>query len=176
MTISAAVAPTNAGTAAYTQASTGSKTGSGSGTTGTSSSSSTSSASANALSINNGLASLAGNFQSFLTLLTTQLQNQDPLNPTDTNQFTQQITQMTGVEQQLISNQLLQQLVSAQGGGLTAAAGLIGDNVTAPGASASTPVTGVVTGVSQSNGQTLLTVGSTQIPLSSITSVSVPSS
>lgn len=167
-----AVAPTNAASAAFTQASTGSKTGSGSNTSGAGSSSSTSSTGANALSINNGLASLAGNFQSFLTLLTTQLQNQDPLNPTDTNQFTQQITQMTGVEQQLISNQLLQQLVSAQGGGLSTAAGLIGDTVTAPGASASTPVTGVVTGVSQSNGQTLLSIGSNQIPLSSVTSVS----
>lgn len=117
-------------------------------------------------------AALSQNYNTFLTLLTTQLQNQDPLNPTDTNQFTQQITQMTGVEQQLISNQLLQQLVSAQGGGLSTAAGLIGDTVTAPGASASTPVTGVVTGVSQSNGQTLLSIGSNQIPLSSVTSVS----
>ena len=169
-----AVAPTNAANAAATQGSKGSQAGSG--TSGTNGSSSTSSTGANGLSINNGLASLAGNFQSFLTLLTTQLQNQDPLNPTDTNEFTQQITQMTGVEQQLVSNQLLQQLVAAQGGGLTSAAGLIGDTVTAPGASASTPVTGTVTGVTQSNGQTLLTLGgSNQSPLSSVTSVSAPS-
>ncbi|HET6194756.1 MAG TPA: flagellar hook capping FlgD N-terminal domain-containing protein, partial [Acetobacteraceae bacterium] len=33
---------------------------------------------------------IAGNFQSFLQLLTTQLQNQNPLDPLDTNQFTQQ--------------------------------------------------------------------------------------
>ncbi|HJZ19416.1 MAG TPA: flagellar hook capping FlgD N-terminal domain-containing protein, partial [Bradyrhizobium sp.] len=41
----------------------------------------------------NALASqqIAGNFQSFLTLLTTQLQNQNPLDPLDTNQFTQQL-------------------------------------------------------------------------------------
>ena len=76
----------------------------------------TSSASASTLGVNNGLASLADNFQSFLSLLTTQLQNQDPLNPTDTNQFTEQITQMTGVEQQLMSNQLLQQLITQQTG------------------------------------------------------------
>jgi len=126
--------------------------------------------------VNNGLASLAGNFQSFLTLLTTQLRNQDPLNPTDTNQFTQQITQMTGVEQQLLSNQLLQQLVAVQGG-LPAEASLIGKNVTAPDPSGgSTPITGVVTGVSTQNGQTMLTVGSSQIPLSSITGVSVSNS
>ena len=118
-----------------------------------------------------GMQSLAGNFDTFLQLLTTQLQNQDPLNPTDTNQFTQQITSMTGVEQQLISNQLLQQLV-AQQTGVGAAAGLIGDTITASGAKSSDPpITGTVTAVGQSNGVTMLTVGSNQVPLSSITSV-----
>jgi len=157
---STAVAPTNAAQAAAS-----------SGTNATSSTAGASSASASALSVNNGLASLAGNFQSFLSLLTTQLQNQDPLNPTDTNQFTQQITSMTGVEQQLMSNQLLQQLV-AQQTGIGAAAGLMGDTVTAPGATSSDPaITGTVTAVSESNGQTMLTVGSNQVPLSSITGV-----
>jgi flagellar basal-body rod modification protein FlgD len=47
---------------------------------------------------------LAGNFQTFLTLLTTQLQNQNPLDPLDTNQFTQQLVQFAGVEQQLKTN------------------------------------------------------------------------
>ena len=131
----------------------------------------TSSASSSSLSVNNGLASLAGNFQSFLSLLTTQLQHQDPLNPTDTNQFTQQITQMTGVEQQLVSNQLLQQLV-AQQTGVGAAANLIGDTITASGAKSSDPaITGKVTAVTQDNGQTMLTVGDKQVPFSSVTSV-----
>jgi flagellar basal-body rod modification protein FlgD len=86
---------------------------------------------------NNGLAQLADNYQTFLSLLTTQLKNQDPLSPLDTNQFTQQLTQMTGVEQQLLSNQLLQQLVSqSQGGGLTGAVGLIGKTVNATDTSA----------------------------------------
>jgi flagellar basal-body rod modification protein FlgD len=175
---STAVAPTNAATAQFTAPTKGasntpsSPSSSGtSGASGASGATGTSSASANSISINGGLASLAGNFQSFLSLLTTQLQNQDPLNPTDTNQFTQQITQMTGVEQQLISNQLLQQLVSQQTG-VAAAAGMIGDKITAPGAKSSDPaITGTVTAVSQSNGQTLLTVGANQVPLSSITSV-----
>ena len=43
---------------------------------------------------------IAGNFQTFLQLLTTQLQNQNPLDPLDTNQFTQQLVQFAGVEQQ----------------------------------------------------------------------------
>ena len=45
-----------------------------------------------------GLGSLADNFITFLTLLTTQLKNQDPTAPLDSNQFTQQLVQMTGVE------------------------------------------------------------------------------
>ena len=57
---------------------------------------------------------LAGNFQTFLTLLTTQLQNQNPLDPLDTNQFTQQLVQFAGVEQQLKSNDQLTSLVALQ--------------------------------------------------------------
>ena len=57
---------------------------------------------------------LAGNFQTFLTLLTTQLQNQNPLSPLDTNQFTQQLVQFAGVEQQLKTNDQLQSLLTLQ--------------------------------------------------------------
>jgi flagellar basal-body rod modification protein FlgD len=57
---------------------------------------------------------LADNFQTFLTLLTTQLQNQNPLDPLDTNQFTQQLVQFAQVEQQLKSNDQLSTLVSLQ--------------------------------------------------------------
>ena len=59
-------------------------------------------------------ATLAGNFQSFLTLLTTQLKNQNPLDPLDTNQFTQQLVEFAGVEQQLKTNDELTSLVSLQ--------------------------------------------------------------
>jgi flagellar basal-body rod modification protein FlgD len=57
---------------------------------------------------------LAGNFQTFLTLLTTQLKNQNPLDPLDTNQFTQQLVQFAGVEQQLKTNTELSTLVTLQ--------------------------------------------------------------
>jgi flagellar basal-body rod modification protein FlgD len=57
---------------------------------------------------------IAGNFQTFLTLLTTQLKNQDPTSPLDTNQFTQQLVQFAQVEQQLKSNSQLATLVSLQ--------------------------------------------------------------
>lgn len=82
-----------------------------SGTTPSTSSSGTSSAAAT-----NALASqqIAGNFQSFLQLLTTQLQNQNPLDPLDTNQFTQQLVEFAGVQQQLNTNDSLATLVSLQ--------------------------------------------------------------
>src|SRR6202012_2912190 len=82
-----------------------------SGTTPLPAGSSTSSAGAT-----NALASqqIAGNFQSFLTLLTTQLQNQNPLDPLDTNQFTQQLVEFAGVQQQLNTNDSLATLVSLQ--------------------------------------------------------------
>ena len=57
---------------------------------------------------------IAGNFQSFLQLLTTQLQNQDPLSPLDTNQFTQQLVEFAGVQQQINTNDSLATLVSLQ--------------------------------------------------------------
>ena len=75
-----------------------------------SSSSSSSGSSANALANQQ----IAGNFQSFLTLLTTQLQNQNPLDPLDTNQFTQQLVEFAGVQQQLNTNDSLSTLVSLQ--------------------------------------------------------------
>ena len=86
-----------------------------------------------AATINSGLGQIASNYTTFLSLLTTQLKNQDPTSPLDTNQFTQQLTQMTGVQQQLLSNQLLQQLVNQSQGGVVSAVGLIGKTVTANG-------------------------------------------
>lgn len=57
---------------------------------------------------------LASNFTTFLQLLTTQLKNQNPLDPLDTNQFTQQLVQFAQVEQQLKSNDQLATLVALQ--------------------------------------------------------------
>ncbi|MBI1328478.1 MAG: hypothetical protein GC166_01100 [Alphaproteobacteria bacterium] len=55
---------------------------------------------------------LASNFDTFLTLLTTQLQNQDPLSPMDSNQFTQQLVAYSQVEQQINTNDSLKSLIS----------------------------------------------------------------
>jgi flagellar basal-body rod modification protein FlgD len=80
-----------------------------------------------------GRANLVSNFETFLQLLTTQLKNQDPLSPLDSNDFTAQLTQMAGVEQQLLTNDLLQALVNQGTSGLDGAVSYIGKFVTAAG-------------------------------------------
>ena len=75
---------------------------------------------------------LAGNFETFLSLLTTQLKNQNPLDPLDTNQFTQQLVQFAGVEQQLKTNDTLSALLtSSQTAQAGAAFNLVGREITA---------------------------------------------
>lgn len=81
--------------------------------------------------LNSSRSRLADSEQTFLSLLTTQLKNQDPLSPLDSNQFTAQIVQMTGVEQQLMTNDLLKMLVGMSDGGLAGSVNLIGKSVTA---------------------------------------------
>jgi flagellar basal-body rod modification protein FlgD len=56
-------------------------------------------------------ARLADNYDTFLVLLTAQLQNQDPLAPMDSTQFTQQLVQFSQVEQQIRTNEQLESLV-----------------------------------------------------------------
>jgi flagellar basal-body rod modification protein FlgD len=73
---------------------------------------------------------LAKNFSQFLTLLTTQLKHQNPLEPLDTNQFTQQLVQFAQVEQQLKQNDQLATLVALQKTAQsTAALGFVGETV-----------------------------------------------
>jgi flagellar basal-body rod modification protein FlgD len=70
---------------------------------------------------------LAGNFNQFLRLLTTQLQHQDPLSPLDPNQFTQELVQFSSVEQQIQMNTGLSTLISLQQNAqVTSALGFLG--------------------------------------------------
>lgn len=78
-----------------------------------------------------GRTRLADNFETFLSLLTTQLTHQDPLSPLDSNEFTAQLVQMSGVEQQLLTNDLLKTLVNTAGRGIADAVSLIGKEVRA---------------------------------------------
>ncbi|MBV1697329.1 MAG: flagellar biosynthesis protein FlgD [Hyphomicrobiales bacterium] len=97
------------------------------GTTGSTTSSSSAAGSAASQQI-------AGNFDTFLQLLTTQLQNQDPLSPMDTNSFTQELVEFSSVEQQIDMNTNMQTLISMQQTTeATSAMQLVGSNVTISG-------------------------------------------
>ena len=75
--------------------------------------------------------SLTNNYNDFLKLLMTQLQNQDPTSPMDTNQFTSQLVQYSSVEQQIATNTSLTQLIQlTQGGEVLQASSLVGKPVT----------------------------------------------
>ncbi len=70
----------------------------------------------------NGGTRLAEDFDTFLQLLTTQLQNQDPLEPLKTQEFTNQLVQFAGVEQQINTNDKLDDLIDLRDGSRAATA------------------------------------------------------
>ena len=76
---------------------------------------------------------VAADFQTFLTLLTTQMRNQDPLKPMESTEFIAQLAAFSGVEQQVRANERLDGILSALGGGTSAGlASWIGREVRAP--------------------------------------------
>jgi flagellar basal-body rod modification protein FlgD len=80
---------------------------------------------------------LAGNFNEFLQLLTTQLQHQDPTSPLDPNQFTQELVQFSSVEQQINTNTSLTTMIALQQSQQAASAlQFIGANVAVSGTTA----------------------------------------
>lgn len=84
-----------------------------------------------------------GDFETFLKMLTTQIRNQDPLNPMEGSDFAVQLATFSGVEQQVRTNQLLELLAGGQLGGLGSLADWIGKEVrtTAPVAWDGDPIT-----------------------------------
>ncbi len=105
----------------------------------------------------------------FLNLFIKQLQNQDPLNPTSSDQFLTQTAQFSQVQGIVQLNQTVGQMLSLQG--LTQGADLIGKKVTYLASDGSGPKTGTVSAVSLANGQAQLTVGSATVPLAQVQSV-----
>jgi flagellar basal-body rod modification protein FlgD len=80
---------------------------------------------------NTALNSLSANFGDFLKLLMTQLQNQDPTSPLDTNQFTSELVQFSSVEQQINTNTSLTQLIQlTQAGEVMQSTAMTGKHVT----------------------------------------------
>ena len=89
-------------------------------------------------STSSSAARIADNFDQFLQLLTTQLKNQSPLDPLDTNQFTQQLVQFASVEQQIKTNDNLSSLlVTNKTANLNNALSFVGARVTADGTTSS---------------------------------------
>lgn len=81
-------------------------------------------------SSSNAAKQLSSNFDTFLSLLTTQLKNQDPTSPMDSNQFTQQLVQFSQVEQQIDTNTNLKALIAqGQTNAGTTATAYLGRNV-----------------------------------------------
>src|SRR3984885_5362718 len=109
------------------------------GTTGTGSTTGTGTTGDGSAAASTATAGVGGlTMSDFLTLMTAQLQNQDPLNPTDSNQFLSQISELSTVEgiSQLNTSMstLSDSMLSSQA--LTSAA-LVGQGVLAPATSAS---------------------------------------
>lgn len=78
-------------------------------------------------------AGIAGDYQTFLKMLTTQMKYQDPLNPIDSADYAVQLATFSGVEAQTRTNQLLESLLAQGGGsGLAAYAGWVGQEARAP--------------------------------------------
>ncbi len=87
---------------------------------------------------------LNSDFETFLTMLTAQLQNQDPLNPIDSTDYAVQLATFSSVEQQVKTNQLLGKLADQMGStGLGRLSGWIGmeARVAAPAAFHGSPLT-----------------------------------
>lgn len=79
----------------------------------------------------NGNLAARADFSSFLTLLTAQLRNQDPLQPLDSTQFVAQLASFSTVEQLIGTNDRLDSLISgASSGDVARFASWIGQDVT----------------------------------------------
>jgi flagellar basal-body rod modification protein FlgD len=119
-----------------------------------------------ATSPTSSVASLGTN--QFLQLLVAQLQNQDPLNPVNPQDFVTQLATLNSVESLNNLNVNFSQMLQLQQ--LSQGAGLIGKTIdyTPTGGS---PTTGTVSAVTAQNGQFVLTVGSNQVTLDQIQSV-----
>lgn len=76
---------------------------------------------------------LSSDFETFLKMLTVQMQNQDPLNPADATEFATQLATFSALEQQVRSNSLLATIRDRLGTDANAAVGLLGRDIAAPG-------------------------------------------
>ncbi|GEM_PF-741848 len=111
------------------------------------------------------------NEDTFMKLLVAELQNQDPMQPTDNAQLMAQMAQFSMVDQLNTLNQTVAYQAGAQG--LATASALLGRQVSAP-ASDGSLLTGVVSSVALKNGEVVVTVDGQEVSLSNITEVASP--
>jgi flagellar basal-body rod modification protein FlgD len=106
--------------------------------------------------------------QDFLQMMIAELQNQDPMNPTDSSQILQQVSQIDAIQS---NTQLTSTLQTVQlGQNIATASALIGMSVTGTDATGKS-VSGTVSSASINNGAAQLQIGSSTIPLSNVTQV-----
>jgi flagellar basal-body rod modification protein FlgD len=118
-------------------------------------------------SANTGFNGLTSN--DFLKLLITQLQNQDPSNPMNSDQLLQQISEMRALQSNLeLSNSLKSLTLSQQ---LTSATSFLGKQVSGTDAN-NNSVSGTVDHVVVNNGTTMLAIGNSQVALNNVTNIS----
>lgn len=108
--------------------------------------------------------------EDFMKLLITQLQNQDPSNPMDSDQLLNQVSQMRSLQANLELETAMKGLTLSQQ--LSSASNLIGKTITAVTGDNNTEVTGEVESVVVKDNKTLLRVDGQEIPMSDITGVS----
>ncbi|ARO15395.1 flagellar basal-body rod modification protein FlgD [Ketogulonicigenium robustum] len=95
-------------------------------------------------SASNSAAAVSSDFETFLKMLVAQVQNQDPLNPIDSTEYAAQLATFSGVEQQVQTNQLLNQLIAQTGiSSLGTMSSWIGKDVRVAAAAAYDGVTGI---------------------------------
>jgi flagellar basal-body rod modification protein FlgD len=56
---------------------------------------------------------VSADFETFLKMLTAQIQNQDPMNPIDSSDYATQLATFSSVEQQVLANSYLENIQSA---------------------------------------------------------------
>ncbi len=106
----------------------------------------------------------------FMTLLLTQLQNQNPLDPISDTNFATQLAQFSQLDSLNTLNSNFSSLLQVQQ--LSGASNLIGRTVSYLPANSSTPLSGVVAGLAIQNGTVELTVNNTEVPLSQVNGIS----
>jgi flagellar basal-body rod modification protein FlgD len=110
------------------------------------------------------------NYNDFLQLMVAQLQNQDPLNPTDSSQFMSQIAEFSNVEQGINANSKLDQLLVNSN--ISQASTMIGLALTG-----SDGTTGIIQSVRiDSSGSTAILTNGKQVPIDAGVTISYPTS